>query len=260
MDAPAYVDLLGLSGKVAIVTGASGGIGASISRRLAEAGATVIIHYRHHAKEALALAEAIVGTGGKATVAHAQLDTEVHVVRMVQWAVQECGGVDILVNNAGTYPTEAFLSMRPAEWRATYEANLVPAVLCTSAVAAHMIDSGGGAIINLASVAALSPSPRQSHYSSAKAAVVMFTRAMAQELGAHRIRVNAISPGLIERPGIEQQWADGVARWRAMAPLSRLGSPDDVADACLFLASPAARWVTGHNLVVDGGMTATALY
>ncbi|HZD53862.1 MAG TPA: SDR family oxidoreductase, partial [Woeseiaceae bacterium] len=152
------------------------------------------------------------------------------------------------------------LEMSDEEWRTMYRSNADTAFLSLQAEAREMKAAGGGAIVNIASIAALSPGPAHAHYNSAKAAVVMLTRSAAQELGRYNIRVNAVSPGLIARPGIEQQWPDGVARWLATAPLGRLGQPEDVADACLFLASPAARWITGHNLVVDGGMLSSAIY
>jgi len=112
----------------------------------------------------------------------------------------------------------------------------------------------GGAVVNVASIEAERPAPQHSHYNAAKAGVLMHTRAAAFELAPLGIRVNAVSPGLIWRAGLEQQWPDGVARWKEAAPLRRLGRAEDVADACLFLASPAARWITGVNLPVDGGV------
>ncbi len=123
-----------------------------------------------------------------------------------------------------------------------------------------MKESGGGAIVNMGSTSALNPGTDHSHYNSAKAAVVMLTRSAAQELGQYNIRVNAVSPGLIARPGIEEQWPDGVARWQNQSPLGRMGEPEDVADACLFLASPAARWISGQNLVLDGGILSSMIY
>jgi len=114
----------------------------------------------------------------------------------------------------------------------------------------------GGAIVNIASIEGLQPAFDHSHYAASKAAVIMHTRAAALELGRAGIRVNSVSPGVIEAPGIEESWPEGVARWRAAAPLERLGHPSDVADAVLFLVSPAARWITGANLVVDGGVLA----
>ena len=119
---------------------------------------------------------------------------------------------------------------------------------------------GGGAIVNIASISALHPAHERAAYVTAKAGVLAFTRAAAQELGPEAIRVNAVSPGLIGRPTLAQDWPDGFSRWMAKVPLGRVGEPSDISDACLFLASPASRWITGQHLIVDGGMDATAIY
>jgi NAD(P)-dependent dehydrogenase (short-subunit alcohol dehydrogenase family) len=118
----------------------------------------------------------------------------------------------------------------------------------------------GGAIVNITSIEAENPAPGHSHYNAAKAGVLMHTRAAAGELARHGIRVNAVAPGLLWRDGIEQAWPEGVARWQAAAPLRRLGTAEDVADACLFLASPAARWITGASLTVDGGVMTSQIF
>jgi NAD(P)-dependent dehydrogenase (short-subunit alcohol dehydrogenase family) len=252
--------LLNLSGKVAMVTGASQGIGACIARRLAEAGAAVVIHYRSRPDEAALVAASIAAAGGDAACVQADLHDPVAASRAVAQAVARFGTLDVLVNNAGTFPERSLLDMTATGWRDMYESIVDTTMLCTRAAASHMQAARGGAIVNIASIAAIHPAAGHSHYSSAKAAVVMFTKSAALELGGYGIRVNAVSPGLIARAGIEEQWPDGVARWEAKVLLKRLGQPQDVADACLFLASPASRWITGHNLVVDGGVTASAIY
>jgi len=252
--------LLNLSGKVAIVTGASQGIGASIARRFAEAGAAVVVHYRRKADEASEVAAAITEGGGDAMAIQADLRNPAAVGNIVDQAVARFGSLDILVNNAGMFPNRTLLDMSQDEWREMYESVVDTTMLCTQAAARQMKAVGGGAIVNIGSIGAIHPAPDHSHYNSAKAAVVMFTKSAALELGGYGIRVNAVSPGLIARPGIEEQWPDGVARWQAKALLGRLGEPEDVADACLFLASPAARWITGQNLIVDGGVTSSAIY
>jgi 3-oxoacyl-[acyl-carrier protein] reductase len=252
-------ELLNLSGKVAVVTGASQGIGATIASRLAEAGAAVAVHYRGHPEEAADVVSSIVARGGDALSLGADLSDPAAASDLVRQTVERFGKLDVLINNAGMFPTQSLLEMKPDEWRDMYESVAMTAMLCTQA-AARKMQSSGGAIVNIASIGAMHPAPDHSHYNSAKAAVVMFTRSAALELGRYGIRVNAVSPGLIARPGIEEQWPHGVARWNAKVLLGRLGQPEDVADACLFLASPAARWITGHNLVVDGGVTASAIY
>ncbi|MDZ7644490.1 MAG: SDR family NAD(P)-dependent oxidoreductase [Woeseiaceae bacterium] len=260
MTGPRTGELLNLDNRTAIVTGASQGIGAAIASRLAAAGARVVVHYRSHRDAADEVVESICAEGGKAVAVPADLARAEEAEALVERAAREFGGPGILVNNAGTFPTGALLDIEPADWQAVQRANVDTAFFCTRSAARRMRDAGAGAIVNIASIEALSPAPDHAHYASAKAAVVMFTRAAAQELGRYSIRVNAVSPGLISRPGIEEGWPGGVARWRARAPLARLGEPDDVANACLFLVSPAARWISGHNLVVDGGISAQTLF
>ncbi|HEU5008832.1 MAG TPA: SDR family oxidoreductase, partial [Jatrophihabitantaceae bacterium] len=145
-----------------------------------------------------------------------------------------------------------------AEWQRVLDGNLTGVFACTQAAAAIMAASasGGGSITHIASIEGTQPAFGHAHYNAAKAAVIMHARAAALEYGPQGIRVNTVSPGLIARVGLEQDWPDGVARWRAAAPLGRLGTPSDVGDACVFLASPLARWITGHDLVVDGGVSA----
>jgi NAD(P)-dependent dehydrogenase (short-subunit alcohol dehydrogenase family) len=256
MDVPPVGALFDLSGRVAVVTGAGRGIGAVVARRLAEAGAAVVVHYRTSRDAAEGVAGRIQEDGGRAFASRVDLRDLEGAAALMQAAVDTFGGLDILVNNVGTYPAGSLEEMSLDEWRAVYESNVEATFLCTRAVVGHMRRSRAGSIVNIASIAGTVPAPAQSHYSSAKAAVIAFSRASAQELGPYGIRVNAVSPGLISRAGIQEEWPEGVARWEGRAPLSRLGMPEDVADACLFLASPAARWITGHNLLVDGGMLA----
>ena len=254
-------DLLDLTGRVAIVTGASQGIGAAIARRFATAGARVVVHYRRDRQGGSHVVRAITRAGGKAVAIHADLDSEGAVAAFFAEADDRLGSVDILVNNAGqNFPLHPLADISLDEWRAMFRDNLESMFLCTQAAAAVMRTRGGGAIVNIASISATNPATDHSHYNSAKAGVVTFTRSCAQELGPFGIRVNAVSPGLIHKKGIEKAWPEGVGRWRSRAPLRRLGEPEDIADACLFLASPAARWISGQNLAVDGGMLATRIY
>jgi NAD(P)-dependent dehydrogenase (short-subunit alcohol dehydrogenase family) len=260
LDTPAHGQLLDLSGRVALVTGASQGIGAAIARRLAQAGASVAVHYRRNERAAAEVVRAIESAGARAVHLRAELGDGDAAEALVREVVATFGRLDVLVNNAGSFPTRPLLEIGDADWRDMYRSNVETAFFCLRAAARHMKDAGDGAIVNVASIAALSPGPEHAHYNSAKAAVLMLTRSAAQELGRYNVRVNAVSPGLVARPDIETQWPEGVARWRTKVPLARLGQPEDVADACLFLASPAARWITGHNLVVDGGMLCSQIY
>lgn len=252
--------LLDLSGRVAVVTGASQGIGAAVAERLAEAGAAVVVHYRGNEAGAEAVVDRITRSGGVAVAVGAELSDRAGVERLFSSAQQDLGRLDVLVNAAGAFPTGGLLDTPQTTWDTIFAGNVTSTLLCTQAAVPALRHAGAGAIVNIASLSAVTPGADHSAYNSAKAAVVMLTRSSAQELGRFGIRVNAVSPGLVWRPTLEQEWPAGLARWRERAPLAREGHPTEIADACLFLASSAARWITGHNLVVDGGMTAAALY
>jgi NAD(P)-dependent dehydrogenase (short-subunit alcohol dehydrogenase family) len=260
VQVPEVSALLNLGGQVAIVTGASQGIGAAIARRLAAAGAAVVVHFRGNRDAASEVVAAVSRAGRDAIALQADLSDAGQAARLVEQTITRFGRLDILINNAGKFPNQALVDMSLDEWRDMYASVVDTAMLCTQAAARQMQTAGGGAIVNIASIGAVHPAPEHSHYNSAKAALVMFTRSAALEFGRYGIRVNAVSPGLIARPGIEEEWPDGVRRFRAKALLGRLGQPEDVADSCLFLASPAARWITGQNLVVDGGVTSSPVY
>jgi 3-oxoacyl-[acyl-carrier protein] reductase len=258
---PPVRSLLDLSGRVALVTGAGSGIGRTIARRFSEAGALVMAHYQTSREGAEALQTEIHASGGQAATFPADLTDPAAVNGLVEATVKSFGGLDILVNNAGIYPLAPVTEMRVEDWDLVVDTNLKSVFLCTQAAARHMVAAGtAGAIVNVSSIEAENPAPSHSHYNAAKGGVWMYTRAAAGELGRHGIRVNAVAPGLIWNEGLESSWPDGVARYLAAAPLGRLGQPDDVADACLFLASPAARWITGASLTVDGGVLTHQIY
>ncbi|NUP50237.1 MAG: SDR family oxidoreductase [Catenulispora sp.] len=248
---PALPDL---TGTVALVTGASGGIGAGVATRFAAAGAAVVLHHGRNRPAAEDLADRISAEGGQATVLGAELTDEAACHDLVARATAWRGRLDTLVNNAGIQPVLPLDQLTAEGWRQVLDANLTSALSCTQAAARAMID--GGSIVHIASIEGTQPAVGHAHYSASKAALIMFARSAALEYGARNIRVNCVSPGLIDRPGLDQAWPAGVARWHAAAPLRRLGRPDDVGNACVFLASPLAAWITGHNLVVDGGVGA----
>ncbi|WET80914.1 SDR family NAD(P)-dependent oxidoreductase [Amycolatopsis sp. QT-25] len=245
--------MLDLTGTTTLVTGAGGGIGRGIARRFAEAGSAVAVHYHRDEASALAVVERIQEAGGTAKAFGADLTDDGECRRLVAAAAAWTGRLDTLVNNAGVQPVEPLPGMSAESWRAVLDANLTSAFSCTQAAAESMT---GGSVVHIASIEAAQPAPGHAHYSSAKAALVMHARAAALEYGSRGIRVNAVSPGLIDRPGLGAAWPEGVRRWQQAAPLGRLGTPDDVANACLFLASPLAAWITGHDLTVDGGVSA----
>ena len=261
MDLPSPNELLDFTDKVVLVTGAGSGIGSGIAARFAEAGAKVVVNYRTSESGAQAVVESIKSNDGHAIALQADVTQREDVEEMISQTVDIFSGLDILVNNAGIYPLVSILEMSESEWDAVIDSNLRSVYLCTQLAAKKMIESGrGGSIVNIASIEAENPAPLHSHYDAAKGGVLMYTRAAAGELGPHGIRVNAVSPGLIWHPELEDEWPDGVTRYRKAAPLGRLGYPADIADACLFLASPAARWITGANLVVDGGVMTSTVY
>ena len=254
-------DLLSLNGRTALVTGGAGGIGTAICQVLAQAGAHVGIHYRSSEAGALALKEQINRTGGSATAVYADVTSKADIDRMLDTVSAGAGTVDILVNNAGVYPSSAFLDISEDEYDLMMDSNVRSVMLCTQAVAGRIKEQGsGGAVVNIASIAATGVLDMHSHYCAAKSAVVMFTRAAARELGEHNIRVNAVSPGLIWRQGLDEAWPEGVARYKQAAALNSVGQGEDIANACLFLVSAASKWITGIDLAVDGGVLTDKLF
>ncbi|MET8852822.1 SDR family NAD(P)-dependent oxidoreductase [Amycolatopsis sp. NPDC004625] len=245
---------LDLSGTIACVTGASGGVGRGIALRFAEAGAAVAVHHRRPGAADDVVA-AIEAAGGRARAFAAEL-TDDQACHALLDAVADWGGrLDALVNNAGTQPVEALGELSADAWRAMLDSTLTSAFSCTQA-AARLMRENGGSVTHIASIEARQPAPGHVHYSAAKAALVLHARGAALEYGPRGIRVNTVSPGLISRDGLAEDWPEGVERWHRAAPLGRLGTPADVGNACVFLASPLASWITGHDLVVDGGVTA----
>ena len=259
---PEVSELLDLSGRRVLVTGATGGIGSVLCRRLAAAGATLAVHCRpvdSSVERARALLADLPGPARGSVVVPVDLARE--PARCVADARRALGGLEGLVNNAAVDVAGDVSD----DWSAVRAVNL-DAVIATTTEFGHpepgnpgdAHGSGAGsakrAVVNVASIEGHHPAPGHGLYSTAKAAVIAHTRSTALEMGPRGIRVNSVSPGLIHREGLEEAWSDGVERWRSAAPLGRLGTPADVADAVLFLLSDAARWITGIDLVVDGGM------
>lgn len=247
-----------LEGQVALVTGAGGGIGRGIVARFAQEGAAVVLHCRTAVEAADDVARGVRESGGRALVRRADLTDEDACRRLVGEAAEWGGGrLTALVNNAGVQPTRELSGMTAADWRAVVDTNLSSVFACTQAAVEVMREQGGGgSVTHIASIEATHPAPLHAHYSTSKAAVVMHARAAALEYGRFGIRVNTVSPGLIGREGLEEAWPEGVRRWERAAPTGRLGRPEDVGDACVFLASGLASWISGHDLVVDGGVSA----
>jgi NAD(P)-dependent dehydrogenase (short-subunit alcohol dehydrogenase family) len=248
--------LLSLAGQRALVTGASGNIGSAIALRLAGAGAEVVVHYNNDKAGAGETAARITAAGGVAVAVQADLSTDEGVKYLFGKIDQSGVAVSIVANNAGSYAVHGIEEMTSTEWRQSLAHNLDSAFRVGQAAARRLLaQKMPGAVVNIASIEGSDPAVGHAHYASAKAGLLMLTKASALEYGPHGIRFNAVSPGLIERAGIEHSWPEGVARWKKQAPLKRLGTPTDVANATLFLLSPAAGWISGAEIKVDGGMS-----
>ena len=243
-------EMIRLDGRVIVVTGAGGGVGGGVARRLIAAGATVVAHTRSSPVDDLVDADE-----QRVSTVTADLTDPGAAERVVQAALDACGRINGLVNNAGIGPVVHFIEMSDNEWTEMIDTNLSAVHRLTAAAAEAMRPQGtGGSIVHIASIEGRQPTDFHGHYATAKAGLLMHARAAAGAYGPHGIRVNSVSPGLIDRPGLDDDWPEGVARWLAAAPLGRLGTPEDVGDACVFLCSDLARWVTGADLVVDGGV------
>jgi NAD(P)-dependent dehydrogenase (short-subunit alcohol dehydrogenase family) len=244
-----------LAGKVALVTGAQQGIGRAIAIECAAAGANLAVNWLDDEAAAHEVAASIVGHNRRAITIRADMAKLDEVREMVAAVVAEFGAIDILVNNAGVFPRVDFLTMTEADWDFVHDVNLKGAVFCAQAAALEMVKAGrGGAIVNITSGAAFRGSPRGVHYVASKGGIVSMTRQMALELAPHRIRVNAIAPGLTDtaqpRYGSSEE---EIVAMGAANPLGRIAQPEDIARAALYLASDQAGFVTGHTLHVNGG-------
>ena len=237
-----------MAGKVALVTGAQGGIGRAIVSRLRHAGATVVAHHRRDSDDAQDdAAHTVVGELTDPDVARG----------LVAEAARLAGPVDVVVHAAAAQDLVDLRRIDDGTWERLLAVNVGAARLLTVALAEHRVAlGGGGAVVLLGSIEGSRPSAGHGPYAVTKAALVQLARAAATEFGPAGMRVTVVSPGLTERPGLEEDWPGGVAAYRAAAPLGRLVRPEEVADACVFLASPAAAAITGVELVVDAGVLA----
>src|SRR5438132_9056912 len=244
-----------LSGKVAVVTGASKGIGASIAKHLAAEGASVVVNYASSKAGAEKVVAEITGNGGKAVAVQADVAKKADIERLFAETKKTFGALDILVNNAGVYEFLPLEKVTEDHFHRQFNVNVLGPILATQEAVKHF-GSQGGSIINISSVASTSAPASGSVYSATKAAVDAVTKSLAKELGSRKIRVNAINPGMVETEGTH---ADGITecdfrkQTEAQTPLGRIGQPQDIATAVVFLASQESAWITGETLYISGG-------
>ena len=245
-----------LAGQVALVTGASKGIGASIAKHLAGEGAAVVVNYASSKEGAERVVAEIASNGGKAIAVQANVAKQAEIERLFAETKKAFGRLDILVNNAGVYEFLPLEAVTEEHFHKQFDLNVLGLILASREAAKHF-GPAGGSIINISSLAGPMPVPNGSVYSATKAAVDAVTKALAKELGPRKIRVNAINPGMVETEGVHAAgFAESEFRKQleAQTPLGRIGQPEDIAPAAVFLASTGAAWITGETLVIAGGL------
>jgi 3-oxoacyl-[acyl-carrier protein] reductase len=244
-----------LTGKVAVVTGASKGIGAAIAEEFAREGASVVVNYSSSGTEAEAVVKKIKAAGGKAKAVRADVSKPVEAKELVKAAVDEFGKVDILVNNAGVYEFLPLEAITEQHFDRMFDLNVRGLVFATQA-AAGAFGEAGGSVINISSVASLLAPPFASVYSATKGAVDVLTKSLAAELGPKKVRVNALLPGPVETEGTKNmaEFEPMVAQTLPRTPLGRVGQPHDIATVASFLASEDAGWITGQIIQAAGGL------
>ena len=245
-----------LAGKVAVVTGASKGIGASIAKHLAAEGASVVVNYASSKAGADKVVAEITGNGGKAVAVQADVAKKADIERLFAETKKTFGALDILVNNAGVYEFLPLEKVTEEHFHRQFNLNVLGLILATQE-AVKQFNSEGGSVINISSVASTSAPASGSVYSGTKAAVDAVTKSLAKELGPRKIRVNALNPGMVETEGVRSAGiaeSDFRKQVEAQTPLGRIGQPQDIAPAAVFLASSDSAWITGETLLVAGGL------
>lgn len=245
-----------LKGKVAIVTGASKGIGAGIARSLGEAGASVVVNYASSREGADKVVAQIKAAGGNAVAVQGDVSKATDVKRLFDETKKAFGSLDVLVNNAGVYDFGPLEAVSEADYRWQFDVNVLGTLLATQESLNHF-GPNGGSVINISSVTSANPVPNAVVYSASKAAVDSITRSLAKELGSRKIRVNTIAPGGVETEGTHRLGvigSDFEKELVAGTPLGRIGQPDDIARLAVYLASEDAGWVTGERITASGGL------
>jgi 3-oxoacyl-[acyl-carrier protein] reductase len=246
-----------LTGKVAVVTGASKGIGAEIAKGLAAAGAAVVVNYASSKQGADKVVAAIASKGGKALAVQADVSKGADIKRLFDETQKAFGRLDVLVNNAGVYQFQPLAEVTEEEFHRQFNTNVLGVLLATKEAEKHF-GTNGGSVINISSVVSRNALPSASVYAASKAAVDKITQVLAKELGPKNIRVNAINPGGVETEGLHSAGISGSDFEKDMVaktPLGRIGQPNDIAPVAVFLASPASGWLTGETIAVTGGLT-----
>jgi 3-oxoacyl-[acyl-carrier protein] reductase len=246
-----------LQGKVAVVTGASKGIGAGIAKKLGAEGANVVVNYASDRAGAEAVVAEIKTSGGKAVAVQANISNQSDVKKLIAESVKAFGKLDILVNNAGIYDGKPLEQIDEEHIRRHFDLNVTGLLLTTREAVANM-NGNGGSVINISSVASKTPAPGFAVYSATKGAVDVITRVLAQELGPRNIRVNTLSPGFTDTEGVRAGEHAGKNDLRdylvSRTPLGRAGTPEDIANVAAFLASDESGWITGEDILAGGGV------
>lgn len=245
---------MSIGGQVALVTGGSRGIGRAAAVALARARVKVAVNYMGNETAARETVEQILQDGGETLAIKADVSAQDQVEAMIQQTLDSFGRIDILINNAGITRDNLLMRMKPEEWDQVINTNLKGVYNCTRSVIRPMLKQKSGRIINITSVVGVTGNAGQANYAAAKAGIIGFTKSMAKELGSRGILVNAVAPGYISTDMTTRLPEKARQELLQNIPLARLGSPEDVADVILFLVAPAARYITGQVLHVDGGM------
>ena len=243
-----------LDGSVALVTGASGGIGRAIAARLAQAGAKVGVHYLTGEEAAASLVKEIGDAGGDSASFSGDVCQVEQVESMVKAVNERWGKIDILVNNAGITRDALLLRMSPQAWDDVLDVNLRGVYVCTKCVLPHMVRGRYGRVVNMSSVVGLSGNPGQANYAASKAGIIGFTKAVAREVASRNITINAVAPGYITTAMVNQLSNEVRDQVLARIPMGRFGTPEDVAEVVAFLCSSESAYVTGQVIGIDGGL------
>lgn len=246
---------MNLTGKIALVTGSSRGIGAAIACELAAQGSTVVLNYRSDAAGASTVASKVQAAGGSCTLAQGDVSDGASATALVEGILKQHRQIDILVNNAGLTRDGLLLTMREENWHTVIQTNLNSMYYVTKPVLRSMLRRKSGRIVNITSVVGLLGQSGQTNYAASKAGILGFTKSLAREVGSRGITVNAVAPGFVPTALTDVLTPEHIAQIVAETPLGRMGTPTDVAHAVAFLASPQAEFITGQTLSVDGGLS-----